>query len=127
MRFRAAKGVAGLVAFVMAATLLALIPTSPASAGVVFSDGFETGNLTRWTGSSGVSVQQDQVFEGAFAARATSTAGASAYAYKTLPSQLSEIFYDGRFEFVSVANNNVSVVRFRTAATGAIFSMLRRN
>ena len=127
MRFRASKGVAGLAAFVMAATLLALVPTAPASAGVAFSDGFETGDLARWTSSSGVLVQQDQVFEGAFAARATSTAGTAAYVYKTLPSALSEIFYDGRFEFVSVGNNNVSVVRFRTAATGAIFSMLRRN
>jgi chitodextrinase len=94
--------------------------------GLVFSDGFESGNLSQWTGSSGMSVQQQVVYAGSWAARGTTT-GTPAYAYKTLSSPLSELYYDGRFQAISQdSTTTASVVRFRTAAAGVILSIFRR-
>jgi fibronectin type 3 domain-containing protein len=94
------------------------------AAGLVFSDGFESGNLSQWTASSGMTVQQQVTYAGSWAARATST-GSPAYAYKNLTTPLTELYYDGRFQVISQGTVNVSLVRFRTAANGSIFSIFR--
>ena len=62
-------------------TSLALMP-SVARAGA-FSDGFETGSLTAWTGSKDFSVQETTVSSGGWAGRARST-GAPSYAWRSL-------------------------------------------
>ncbi|MGZ6792250.1 MAG: hypothetical protein ACXVFV_04805, partial [Mycobacteriales bacterium] len=111
---------------VLLALLTGLLAQVPASAsGLLFSDGFETGDLSRWTASSGMTVQQQVVGSGAFSARATATGGA-AYVYKTLSTAQSDLYYDGRFDVVSSANNNVSLMRLRTSAAGAILTVYRR-
>jgi len=92
--------------------------------GLVFSDGFESGNLSQWTASSGMTVQQPVVYAGSWAARATST-GSPAYAYKNLSTPLTELYYDGRFQVISQGTVNDSLVRFRTAANGSLFSIFR--
>jgi fibronectin type 3 domain-containing protein len=125
-RSRSTKRVFALV-LVLSVLVAVLSLAGPASASIVFSDGFESGNLAAWTGSAGMTVQPDVVFAGSYAARATSTAGTSAYAYKSLQTPLTDLYYDGRFNFVSAGNNNVSVVRFRTSAVGSILSLFRRN
>ena len=95
--------------------------------GPVFSDGFESGNLSQWTGSSGMTVQQSLTYAGSWAARATSNGGAAAYMYKSLAAPLSELWYDGRVRVVSEASaTNASLVRFRTSAVGSILSIIRR-
>jgi hypothetical protein len=110
-----------------AALLLGLIVGTAGATGLVFSDGFESGNLSQWSGSSGMSVQQQVTYAGSSAARATSS-GTPAYAYKSLSTPLSELYYDGRFDAISQgAGTNASLVRFRTAAAGSILSMLRRS
>jgi hypothetical protein len=94
--------------------------------GTLFSDGFESGNLSQWTGSSGTTVQQQVTYAGTWAARATST-GSAAYAYKTLGSAGSELYYDGRFDAISQgAGVTASLVRFRTVSAGVILSIFRR-
>ncbi|MGZ6825189.1 MAG: fibronectin type III domain-containing protein, partial [Mycobacteriales bacterium] len=111
---------------VLLALLTGLLAQVPASAsGLLFSDGFETGDLSRWTASSGMTVQQQVVGSGAFSARATATGGA-AYVYKTLSTAQSDLYYDGRFDVISSANNNVSLMRLRTSAAGAILTVYRR-
>jgi chitodextrinase len=108
-----------------AALGISKIPSATAaSQTAVFSDGFESGNLSQWTASSGMSVQQQVTYAGSWAARATTT-GTPAYAYKTLSAPQSELYYDGRFQAISQRGTNVSIVRFRTAATGLIFSIMR--
>jgi fibronectin type 3 domain-containing protein len=92
--------------------------------GLVFSDGFESGNLSHWTASSGMTVQQQIVYAGSWAARATSS-GSPAYAYKTLSTPLSEFYYDGRVQMVSQGGTNVTLARFTTATGGSIFSIFR--
>ena len=92
--------------------------------GTIFSDDFETGNLSKWTVSSGMTVQQQVTYAGSWAARATSS-GSPAYAYKNFPTAFSELYYDGRFQVISQSNANVSLARFTTATGGSIFSIFR--
>ena len=106
--------------------LLTLIVTSAGASDLVFSDGFESGNLSQWTASSGISVQQQLTYAGSWAARATST-GTPAYAYKSLSAPVSELYYDGRFQVVSQGAQNVSLARFKTAAGASIFSIFSTN
>ena len=107
-----------------AAVVLALLAGSAGAVGEVFSDGFESANLSQWTASSGMTVQQQIVYAGSYAARATST-GLPAYAYKNLSTPLSELYYDSRFQVLSQGLTNVSLARFRTAANVSIFSIFR--
>jgi glucose/arabinose dehydrogenase len=97
---------------------------STAASGPLFSDGFERGDLSGWTGSAGVVVQQQQVYAGAYAARATST-GAAVYAYKQLGATESEVVYDLRFKVVSQASNNVTLAKLRTQAAVSIVTLYR--
>jgi acid phosphatase type 7 len=106
--------------------VLALVAGSAQATGLLFSDGFESGNLSQWTASSGMAVQQQVTYAGSWAARAT-TSGTPAYAYKSLSTPLSELYYDGRFQAISQDSaTTASLVRFRTAAAGAILSIFRR-
>jgi chitodextrinase len=108
----------------LAALLLALTVSTAGAVGLVFSDGFESGDLSQWTASSGMTVQQQVTYAGSWAARATST-GTPGYVYKNLSSPLTELYYDGRFQAVSQGPTNVSIARFKTAAGGSIFSIFR--
>jgi fibronectin type 3 domain-containing protein len=119
----------GLISLACVATIVVGLFASTAGAtGLIFSDGFESGNLSQWTGSSGVTVQQQVAYTGSWAARATSNGSAPAYAYKTLGIPLSELYYDGRVNLISEDGPaNVSLVRFRTAAVGPILSIMRRS
>src|SRR5439155_5383480 len=97
----------------------------PARAAVSFSDGFESGNLANWTVSSGMVAQQQEVYAGAWAARATST-GTAAYAWKQLSANLSEIYYDQRFKVLTQGSgDNVSLLRLRTASSVAVLTVFR--
>jgi len=97
-----------------------------ATPGVLFSDGFESGNLANWTSSTGVVVQQQVVYSGSWAARATSTGGAS-YAYKSFSPTLGELYADAHFKAASQGTTNVSIMRLRTSSAGAILSIMRRS
>jgi chitodextrinase len=108
-----------------AATGISVIPGAMAADRTpVFSDGFESGNLSQWTVSSGMTDQQQVTYAGSWAARATST-GSPAYAYKNLSTPLGELYYAGRFQAISQGAANVSIVRFRTPTNGLIFSIFR--
>jgi hypothetical protein len=72
----------------------------------LFSDGFETGDLSRWTSVTGVTVQTSQVATGRYAARAT-TARPAAFARKTLATSAPEVHYRIRFKVLSRATTVV--------------------
>jgi chitodextrinase len=114
------------VLLVAAVAGISTIPgASAASTAPALSDGFESGNLSQWTRSSGMTVQQQVKYAGSWAARGTAT-GTPAYAYKSLSTPLSELYYDGRFQAISQGSMNASLVRFRTVAAGLILSVFRR-
>jgi chitodextrinase len=114
------------VLLVAAAAAISIIPGATAAVSTpVFSDGFESGNLSQWTRSSGMTVQRQVTYTGSWAARAT-TSGTPGYAYKSLSTPQSELYYGGRFQAIRQGATNVSLVRFRTAAGGLILSLFRR-
>src|SRR5262249_20302579 len=79
----------------------------------VFQDGFETGNLSRWTASSGMVVQGQEVYRGSFAARATSN-GQPSYASDQLPATAAELYYDAHFKLFA-QSTQAPLLRFETA------------
>ena len=93
------------------------VTTSSASA-PAFSDGFETGNLSAWTASSGLTVQGATVHTGAFAAEANTTTGAT-YAKKTLPSTYTDAYSRVWFD-VKSASSQVNLLRYRNLAGGSL-------
>ena len=98
----------------------ATVTTSNAT---MFFDGFETGDMTHWTTSTGMTVQTQVVNDGTYAAEAAA-AGAPAYAYKQLSQTWSSLYYSARFYIRSQGSSNSAyLMRFRTAAKGAIAAL----
>jgi hypothetical protein len=85
----------------------------------LFSDGFETGDMSQWTTSTGINVQSQLVNDGSFAAEAVPN-GAAAYAYKQLAQTWPSLYYSTRFYVASRGSSSVYLLRFRNAAKGAI-------
>ena len=104
-------------------------PTAtPISQGsTLFTDGFESGNLTQWTSGQGLIVQSQQVASGSFAARGTSVAGGATYARKLLASPQTDLYYRILFKVISQGANTVNLMKFRTAADTAILSVSINN
>jgi glucose/arabinose dehydrogenase/PKD repeat protein len=105
-----------------AASYSASFTSAPAP--TLFSDGFESGNLSQWTGAAGLVVQSQQVFAGAFAGRATST-GSPAWAHEQLGAAQGELVYSLRFKVLSQGANNVTLGKLRTATGGPILAFYR--
>jgi fibronectin type 3 domain-containing protein len=97
--------------------------TALATTGDVFADNFEAGNLSKWSSVSGLTVQQQVVDSGQWAARATSTGTAGSSAQATLPAASNELYYRARFDIQSQGTSSVSLLRFRTAANASIASV----
>jgi fibronectin type 3 domain-containing protein len=89
---------------------------------VLFSDGFENGNLSAWSFSTGLIVQQQEVMNGSYAARGTST-GTATYAYKQLSVAQSDLYYRIKFKIVSQGASSVYLQRFRTTSGTALLGV----
>jgi parallel beta-helix repeat protein len=99
--------------------------TTPAASTALFSDGFETGNFSSWTSNTGLVAQQQQVYQGSWAARGTTTSAAT-WAYKTLGTTHAELYYRIRFKVVSQgASSTMNVLKLRTATGTALFGLFR--
>lgn len=85
---------------------------------VSFRDDFETGDLSKWNAISGLVVQQQEVYSGVLAARATSQGGV-AYARKYLLTSPNELYVRVRFKIVS-QGSTVYLLRFRSDTNGQI-------
>lgn len=114
-RPRRARGTAfrSAVAFAIVAAVLPLATAAVADT-PVFTDGFESGNLSSWTISSGVTVQSTDAFAGTFAAQAVA-AGGRAYASRELGSTHTDLRASTAFKLVSQGANPVNVLRFQPA------------
>ncbi len=100
--------------------------SAPASATTfVFADGFETGNLSRWSGAASFSVQSANVLGGTWGGRATSNGnkGVVSYAYKQLGTTQANLYYDVHFKILSGKPSTVDVMRFDTASGGSILAL----
>jgi Calcineurin-like phosphoesterase/Bacterial Ig domain len=92
----------------------------------LFSDGFETGNLSQWTSKSGLVVQSRVAFTGAYAAEGASS-GATTYATKKLQTSQPSLYYRIRFNLLSVGSNDVGLMRFRGVDGAALMSLFRKS
>jgi PKD repeat protein len=79
----------------------------------LFSDGFESGDLSAWTLSTGMTVTTSAPYAGTYAGRATASSGV-AYAYRTLTGQ-TDLTVSVRFKVLSQANTSIYLLR--TAST----------
>jgi len=119
-RRRQGHRVAGLSLLLVVAALAAPLTSRAEAVAPLFVDGFESGDLSGWTAVSGLGVQQQQVYAGAWAARGT-TSGPGVYATKTLPAAQAELFYRIRLKRLSLGGTaSVNFMKFRTAAGVAI-------
>jgi chitodextrinase len=100
--------------------------TATTMAASLFSDGFETGDLSQWTSVTGLVIEQADVFSGSYAARGTST-GSATVAYKQLATGQSELYYRLRFKLVSQGSNTVYLLRFRTGSNSSILGLYISN
>jgi hypothetical protein len=92
--------------------------STPAGAVPIFSDGFESGNLSAWTSSGGLVAETTTVHRGAFAAEGNTTNGGT-YAKKTLPGTYADGY--GRVYFnVKSTSSQVNLLRFRTASDASL-------
>ncbi len=90
---------------------------------LLFNDGFESGNLTSWTSSTNLMVQQKDVYSGAYAARASSSGSSTSYASESLSTPQSDLHFNLWFKVLSQGNTSAYLQRFRTSTNGAIVGM----
>lgn len=92
-----------------------------ASALLLFSDDFESGDLSKWSSISGLTVQGDEVLDGSYAARSVST-GSATWAYRQLSEPQATVYYRARFKLISLTSN-VYLLKFRTATGGSLLGV----
>jgi hypothetical protein len=102
----------------------AVVATTPVGGGStpLFSDDFESGNLSRWSGASGVVVQSSVVSSGTHAARATAR-GSPAFAFKTFATSNSQLYYRLRFNVQSQGATSAYLLRMRAAPNSPIMGL----
>jgi hypothetical protein len=88
----------------------------------MFSDGFESGDMSQWTTSTGITVQNQLVNDGSYAAEAVAS-GAPANAYEQLSQTRPSLYYSTRFYVRSHGSGSAYLLRLRTANKGAIVAV----
>jgi hypothetical protein len=106
------------VTVVAGAATVANFPLTPMTHQVVFSDGFERGNLAAWTASKGLGVETGIVHSGSFAAEAGTT-NAATFARENLPSTYTTGYARVWFEVVS-QTSAINVLRLNNASSSQI-------
>ena len=96
---------------------------APGSAAPIFSDGFESGNVSAWTKAVNFQAQQALVFSGAWAGRATTPGGSVAKAVKTLSSSQADIYLDARVHVVSAGGSTTVLLRLLTGGGSSLVSL----
>jgi hypothetical protein len=95
--------------------------TVPAGSPPFFADGFESGNLSNWTSSTGLVVQSQFVYSGSFAARATSGSSGT-YARELVSPTQSELYYAIHFDALALGTK-ATLLRFLTSNGSGIASL----
>ena len=90
--------------------------TTTSGPATIFSDGFESGNLSAWTSVNGLTAQQTQVFSGSWGALGTSTANGGRSAYKTLSPRLNDVWVSAEVKIVSQGANNLDLIKLKNGS-----------
>jgi fibronectin type 3 domain-containing protein len=91
--------------------------TPAATRTFIFSDGFESGNLSTWSTYGGLTVDGTRPHTGSFSAHASVT---PAYAKKLLPTTYTDGYFRTYFYLASGFATQVDVMRYRTSADGSL-------
>jgi glucose/arabinose dehydrogenase len=94
----------------------------PPPTGTLFSDGFETGDLSKWTASRSFGVQGAETYAGAWAGRATG-AGTASWVSKSIAPGVPELYLRSRVKIVSQGANGVTLLGLRTSTGAALASV----
>jgi hypothetical protein len=97
--------------------------TSAVTTTALFTDGFESGNLSRWQTVSGLTVQSKTRYAGTWAAESLSNKNTVAYASKTLPTTVSGIWMRERVLLPKGKLGLADVLRLRTASGGNLLAL----
>lgn len=89
---------------------------------ILFTDGFETGDMAMWTTVNGFAVQGQFVHSGFYAAVANVT-NATAVAYRQLDQPYPELYHRIRFYVSAYASNTTYLQQFRTAQGGSLLGL----
>src|SRR6476646_3258788 len=89
--------------------------STPVPAAPKFSDGFESGTLSLWNKNKGMTVQQQEVLSGSFAARAT-TSNTAVYARTSLSAPTNDVYVRVRLKIISKGTGTIYLLRLRSAA-----------
>jgi hypothetical protein len=109
-------------------TQTSTLTSTPASQNtILFSDGFESGNLSQWNSGQGLVVQSQDVASGSFAAQGTSQAGGATYARKSLAVPQTDLYYRIRFKLISQGANTLNLMKLRTSSNASILSISINN
>jgi hypothetical protein len=102
-------------------------PTTSTTPGTgVFSDDFETGDLSRWTSPTGLSVEQATGFNGSptLVARANTATADPSYARQTISDTQADLYASMRVKIVSQDRaSTVSLLKFRTASDDSLLTL----
>ena len=100
----------------LSGTASATTPTG----GVLFGDGFESGDFSNWTQTNGLSIQSAHVYAGAYAAEGAPIGSGGASATKQLAQSESDLYSIVRFKVLSQAPaTNINLLRFRNSLPAA--------
>jgi chitodextrinase len=96
--------------------------TGPGSSTTVFSDDFETGNLSRWTTVKGLTVQTHDAFAGTFGAedRTTGTAQSATAAF----TGQTDLTFEMRFKVLSKSSTTVELAKLKSSGGATVLDML---
>ena len=98
--------------------------TGPCPPPALFSDGFESGDLSHWTSNLGLLADPTQAHGGTYGARATSgSGGAAAWAWQQLPSEQSNLDYQIWFKLLAQGPNVVDLLKLRTGSGAALLTV----
>jgi hypothetical protein len=89
----------------------------------LFSDDFETGDLSRWTTNFGLSANSSEAHSGTWAARATSSGSGTPYALDQLSSGQTNLYYRLWFKILGQGANVVDLLKLRTSTGAALLTL----
>jgi hypothetical protein len=121
---------------VLVGVAFSLVNVSAASADLIFSDGFESGDFSAWslvqTGGDGTAAVQSQIIhDGALAAQFTETAntGSKSYARKTFGAAQTDLTVSGAFYVAQqgASGGNVPLFRLFDPTSTRLVSVYRQN
>jgi chitodextrinase len=99
--------------------------TDPGGGGggsTVFTDDFETGNLSKWTTVKGLTVQTHDAFAGSFGAE-DKTTGTTQYASSTFAGQ-TDLTFEMRFKVLSKVTTTIELAKLKNSSGATVADLL---